>query len=121
MFAPVATDGIGTTASLSYPAGLAITGTGDVLYVAESTGAIRRVYVRSGAVDTLVAPATTTVIFNGVVVQDHVEFMGITAHGSRAKYASHPSTGFIKLQDHGDPIKFANMWVRPLPVRAPAW
>ena len=71
--------------------------------------------------DTLVAPATTTVIFNGVVVQDHVEFMGITAHGSRAKYAPHPSTGFIKLQDHGDPIKFANMWVRPLPDRAPAW
>lgn len=71
--------------------------------------------------DDLVAPATTTVIFNGVVVQDHVEFMGITAHGARAKYSAHPSTGFIKLQDHGDPIKFANMWLRPLPDRAPAW
>jgi len=67
------------------------------------------------------APATATVIFNGVVVQNHSEFMGLTAHGANAKYSKHETTGRIKLQDHGDPINFANIWVRPLPERAPAW
>ena len=69
----------------------------------------------------LVAPATATVIFNGVVVQNHSAFMGLTSHGSKAKYSKHDTVGRIKLQDHGDPIRFANIWVRPLPDRAPAW
>ena len=69
----------------------------------------------------LVAPATATVIFNGVVVQIHYAFMGLTSHGSKAKYSKHDTVGRIKLQDHGDPIRFANIWVRPLPDRAPAW
>ena len=69
----------------------------------------------------LVAPATATVIFNGVVVQNHSAFMGLTSHGSKAKYSKHDTKGRIKLQDHGDPIHFGNVWVRPLPDRSPAW
>ena len=69
----------------------------------------------------LLAPATATVVFNGVVVQNHSEFMGLTSHGSQAKYSKHDTQGRVKLQDHGDPINFANIWVRPLPDRAPAW
>ena len=69
----------------------------------------------------LVAPATATVVFNGVVVQNHSAFMGLTSHGSKAKYSKHDTKGRIKLQDHGDPIHFGNVWVRPLPDRSPAW
>ncbi len=76
---------------------------------------------RFGEDGSVLAPATATVIFNGVVVQNHSAFMGLTAHGSKAKYSKHDTAGRIKLQDHGDPIRFANIWVRPLPDRAPAW
>ncbi len=69
----------------------------------------------------LAAAGTVTVIFNGVVVQNHSAFMGITAHGSKAKYQKHDPTGQIRIQDHGDPIKFANIWVRPLGERTLAW
>jgi hypothetical protein len=67
------------------------------------------------------AAGTVTVIFNGVVVQNHSTFMGITAHGSKAEYEKHDPTGQIRLQDHGDPIKFANIWIRPLAARTLAW
>ena len=69
----------------------------------------------------LVSPANTTLLFNGVLVLDHAENMGITVFGSRAKYSPHDPTGPIRIQDHGDPLEFANIWVRPLPARARAW
>lgn len=59
-------------------------------------------------------PASMTVLFNGVLVQDNSQILGATAHGARASYSAHPETGKIKLQDHGDPIQFRNIWVRPL-------
>ena len=62
----------------------------------------------------IVRTATVTLIFNGVLVQDDVELLGATAHGERATYSSHPDTGPIMLQDHGDPLKFRNIWIRPL-------
>ena len=69
----------------------------------------------------LKSPGSVTVIFNGVVVQNHSTFMGLTAHMARAKYRPHASAGRIRLQDHGDPINFANIWIRPLPERTLAW
>ncbi len=62
----------------------------------------------------LVRASSVTVLFNGVLVQDSVEMLGATAHGARAQYKAHPETGSIRIQDHGDPIKFRNIWVRPL-------
>jgi hypothetical protein len=62
----------------------------------------------------IVRTATVTLIFNGVLVQDDVELLGATAHGEHATYSSHPDTGPIMLQDHGDPLKFRNIWIRPL-------
>jgi hypothetical protein len=64
----------------------------------------------------LESPAYMTVIFNGVVVQDHVAMLGRTAHAARATYAAHEPKGPIRLQDHGDPIRFRNIWVRNLPA-----
>lgn len=55
-----------------------------------------------------------TVFFNGVLVQDHSEIWGATAHGAKAKYAAHEPKLPIGLQDHGDPLCFRNVWLRPI-------
>jgi hypothetical protein len=65
-------------------------------------------------------PATATVFFNDVLVQDNSEILGATAHGARAKYGAHAAELPIRLQDHGDPIRFRNVWARKLPPRSPA-
>ncbi|MEO0649418.1 MAG: DUF1080 domain-containing protein [Planctomycetota bacterium] len=64
--------------------------------------------------DTLVAPARVTVHHNGVLVHDAREFVGATRHREVATYAPHPPTGPIALQDHGNPVRFRNIWVRSL-------
>ncbi len=62
----------------------------------------------------IVRTATVTLFINGVLIQDNVELLGATAHGARATYSAHGETGPLKLQDHGDPIQFKNIWIRPL-------
>jgi hypothetical protein len=68
----------------------------------------------------LVRPARVTAFLNDVLVQDNAELLGATAHGARAAYSAHDKTGPIRLQDHGDPISFRNVWVRPLATRTVA-
>jgi hypothetical protein len=68
----------------------------------------------------LLRPATVTAFLNGVLVQDNAELLGATAHAARASYSEHEPTGPIRLQDHGDPIRFRNAWVRKLPARVGA-
>ena len=62
----------------------------------------------------VVRPARLTVIHNGVVVQDSRELVGPTSHGRRAPYAAHDDRLPISLQDHGQPVRFRNIWVREL-------
>ena len=59
-------------------------------------------------------PATVTVLHNGVLIHENAEFTGRTVHGSEAKYTPHADLGPVMLQDHGDPIRFRNIWVRGL-------
>jgi hypothetical protein len=60
-------------------------------------------------------PAYATVIENGVVVQNHRALIGPTQYRQLAKYPeTHPETGPIQLQFHGDPVEFRNIWVRPI-------
>jgi len=61
------------------------------------------------------SPARFTVFHNGVLVQDNVALVGPTTNGRRAPYAMHPDKLPIMLQDHGDPIRYRNIWVRELP------
>lgn len=67
----------------------------------------------------VVRPARMTVLFNGVLVQDSSELTGPTAHQRRPPYEAHADALPITLQDHGDPVRFRNVWVRPLPAVAP--
>ena len=58
---------------------------------------------------------TVTVFHNGVLVQDHVEILGTTTNlDVQPTYTKHPPQGPIRLQDHGNPMRFRNIWVRPL-------
>lgn len=60
-------------------------------------------------------PARVTVLHNGVVVHDRTELVGPTAHGRVQTYTPHPPVGPLRLQDHGDRVRFRNIWFRPLP------
>ncbi|MCL4196889.1 MAG: DUF1080 domain-containing protein [Phycisphaerales bacterium] len=58
------------------------------------------------------APATITVLHNGVLTQDCVELKGVTGGALSAESAD---PGPIMLQDHGNRMRFRTIWVRPLP------
>lgn len=62
----------------------------------------------------LVSPAYATVIHNGVLIQNHVELKGPTEYRGQPVYKYHEAKLPIKLQDHGNPVKFKNIWVREL-------
>jgi hypothetical protein len=62
----------------------------------------------------LESPAYITVLHNGVVVHHHTPYLGPSGHRSLPKYRPHSEKGPIRLQDHGDPVRFRNIWVRPL-------
>ena len=63
-------------------------------------------------------PGYITVFENGVLVQDHTPLEGGTGHMSRSKPGPFPAAGPLKLQDHGNPVRYRNIWYRPLPPRA---
>jgi hypothetical protein len=66
----------------------------------------------------LVAPARVTVFHNGVLVHHDQELLGPTAHRSLPRYEPHPDRGPIRLQDHGNPVRYRNLWIRPLDAQA---
>jgi Domain of Unknown Function (DUF1080) len=59
-------------------------------------------------------PAFLTVFHNGVLVQNHREVMGPTEHRQLAKYVAQPAEDSLKLQDHGNPVRYRNIWIRRL-------
>jgi len=62
--------------------------------------------------DKLLKPAYVTVLLNGVLLHLHKEIMGPTVHRALAKYAAQPAEGPIVLQDHQQPVRYRNIWVR---------
>jgi len=58
--------------------------------------------------------ARVTVFHNGVLVQHNVELTGPTSWLERAPYQVHPEKMPIAFQDHGNPVRFRNVWVREL-------
>ncbi|MGA2245377.1 MAG: DUF1080 domain-containing protein [Verrucomicrobiota bacterium] len=62
----------------------------------------------------LQSPGYVTVIFNGVLVQNHQSIRGETNWRVSGKYVPHGLTGPLALQFHNHPVKFRNLWVRPI-------
>jgi hypothetical protein len=61
----------------------------------------------------LTSPAYITVLHNGVLIQSHAEVWGTTEYKGLPVYVSHGKAS-IKLQDHGNPVSYRNIWVREL-------
>jgi hypothetical protein len=62
----------------------------------------------------LLKPARVTVFQNGVLVQDNVEIKGRTAIGDIPTYVPGPDKAPLALQDHGNPVRYRNIWIREL-------
>jgi hypothetical protein len=62
----------------------------------------------------LVKPAYLTVFLNGTLLHDHQEVMGPTVHRALAKYTPQPAEDSLVLQDHGNPVRYRNIWIRRL-------
>jgi hypothetical protein len=74
---------------------------------------------RFGPDGALVEPARMTVRHNGIVIHADRPLLGPTSHIVRAPYEAHADALPIALQDHGDRVRFRNIWVRelaPLPT-----
>jgi hypothetical protein len=67
------------------------------------------------------APARLTVFHNGVLVQDAEPLWGPTDWLQHRSYARHADERPLVLQDHDNPVRYRNIWVRHLPdVARPA-
>jgi hypothetical protein len=69
---------------------------------------------RFDAAGKVVSPARLTVFHNGVLVQDDVELTGPTGHHVRPAYKAHADKLPLSLQDHGNPVRYRDIWIRPL-------
>ncbi len=62
----------------------------------------------------LISPARVTVFHNGILTQNNVELLGPTCYIGTPYYVQHAEKLPLVLQDHGDPVRFRNIWVREL-------
>ncbi len=62
----------------------------------------------------LAKAGTVTLFHNGILVLDNVEIKGGTSHAGLPEYNAHPLKQPLAIQDHGNPVRYRNIWVRPL-------
>jgi hypothetical protein len=64
--------------------------------------------------DTLKEPARVTLFHNGALVHLNAQVYGATGHKILPAYKSKVTRGPITLGGHGCPVRFRNLWLRPL-------
>ncbi len=70
---------------------------------------------RWGADKKIAKKANVTVIHNGVVLHHKREYQGTTPHQANGNYNNpHAPEVYIELQDHNNPMRFRNVWLRKL-------
>jgi len=65
----------------------------------------------------VVKGARFTVFHNGVLIQDNVELKGGTGWAGEhaaTEYEAHGDKDSLALQDHGNPVRYRNIWLREL-------
>lgn len=62
----------------------------------------------------VVTPAYVTLLHNGVLIQNHFELLGQTAYRQPPRYVAHAPKLPLVLQNHGNPLRFRNIWIRDL-------
>ena len=65
----------------------------------------------------VVDPGSFTVFFNGVLVQDAWPLQGMTTWCRRLTNHIEVAEAPLRLQDHGHPVPFRNIWIRRIPSR----
>ena len=60
----------------------------------------------------LLEPARMTVFFNNILVHHNAILSGPTAWKQRPGYKAHADRLPISLQNHGNPVRFRNIWIR---------
>lgn len=60
------------------------------------------------------SPAYMTALHNGVLILNHFELKGDTPFNRPPKYTKHADRLPIRLQDHGNPVRFRNIWIREI-------
>jgi len=73
----------------------------DIIFRAPKTGA-----------DGKVQPGSFTVLHNGILVQDHTPIPGDAT--TAAMFKGVAQKGPLVLQDHGNPVRYRNIWLRKL-------
>jgi hypothetical protein len=64
------------------------------------------------AADGSVTPGSFTVLHNGVLVQDHIPIKGGAT--TAAAFQNLAEKGPVVLQDHANPVRFRNIWIRKI-------
>lgn len=62
----------------------------------------------------LVKPAFYTVFHNGVIVQNRQQATGPVGHRAANQYREHEAQLPLRLQDHHEPVRYRNIWIRRL-------
>jgi hypothetical protein len=58
--------------------------------------------------------ARVTVLHNGALIQNNVAIFGNTYNDRAAVYTAHAPLEPLRLQDHGNPVRYRNIWIRRL-------
>jgi|FLOH01.1.fsa_nt_gi hypothetical protein len=58
--------------------------------------------------------ARMTLLHNGVLVHNNREILGPTTHRNLPPLGGTAVTGPLSLQDHGNPVRYRNIWIRAL-------
>jgi lysophospholipase L1-like esterase len=68
----------------------------------------------------VVEPGRVSVLHNGVAIHADTVIKGSTQWHEPPRYTPHADALPLRIQDHGNPVQFRNIWVRPIEPVMPA-